>query len=128
MNETFPDDPVYRVSHWDGDVMVIVLMHYIRVFTSLGLVTIPSGFRSDGLSIPRCAWGIIGPGTGRAFRAGLLHDFLYSKSSDHTFRTTRKQADDLFLEAMWRLDIPWAKRRAMYLAVRAFGWKHYKKK
>jgi hypothetical protein len=128
VNENFPDDPEYRVVRWDGDVMVIALIHYIRVLTSLGLVTIPTGFVSDGLSIPQWAWAIVGPSTGRAFRAGLLHDFLYSKASDQVFKTTRKQADDLFLEAMWRLEIPWIKRHAMYLAVRSFGWRFYKKK
>jgi hypothetical protein len=129
MSLHFPDVPQFRPLRWDGDVMVIVLEHYIRCLTSVGWITLPTGMVSDGLSIPRWAWAIIGPGTGRAFMAGLLHDYLYSKASDEKWsHITRKQADDLFLEAQYHLGIPWPKRHAMHAAVRLAGWRSYKKK
>jgi hypothetical protein len=126
MNEHFPDPIRFRVSHWRGDSMVVVLEHYVRVLTSLGWVTIPTGFLSDGMSIPGFAWSIVGPSTGRGFYAGLLHDYLYSKASNGHFTVSRKVADDLFLEALYHLGVPWHKRHAMHAAVRMFGGKSYK--
>ena len=96
MNLHFPDaPPQFRVLRWDGDVMVIVLTHYLRCLTSLGWITVPTGFHSDGLSIPQFAWSVVGPSTGCAFVAGLLHDFLYSKASDVYFKVDRKTADEI---------------------------------
>jgi hypothetical protein len=129
MNLHFPDaPPQFRVLRWDGDVMVIVLTHHLRCLTSLGWITVPTGFHSDGLSIPQFAWSVVGPSTGCAFVAGLLHDFLYSKASDVYFKVDRKTADELFLEAMYHLGVPWHKRHAMHAAVRLAGWKSFKKK
>ena len=125
--ECFPDVPSFRIHGYDGDNMVMMLTHYVRVCTSKGWVTIPTGFLTDGLSIPRFAWPIVGPTTGKAFLAGLLHDYLYSRSSTAHFFVDRKTADSLFLEAMHNLGIGF-RRNLIYSAVRMFGWKHYKKR
>jgi hypothetical protein len=55
----------------------------------------------------------------------LLHDYLYSKASPHDF--TRKVADDLFLEMMFNLGIGF-RRNVIYAAVRAAGWRYFKKR
>jgi len=123
----FPDPLYVRIDGWHGDNAIYVLEHYQRCCTSLGWVTIPTGFRSDGLSIPSFAWPIVGLASGPAFRAGLLHDFLYSKASDRQITVTRKQSDELFLEAMYNLGIGWS-RNVIYAAVRMAGWKCWKKK
>jgi hypothetical protein len=92
----------------------------------MGWVTIPTGYVTDGLSIPSWAWPIVGPRNGPAFGAGLLHDYLYSKASDHHFQVTRAQADSLFREAMYNLGINY-RRNLIYGAVRAAGWRFFKK-
>lgn len=125
----YPDPLLVRLSHWVGFMAIWVLEHYQRMSTSVGVITIPTGFESDGLSIPSFAWPLVGPASGPAFRAGLLHDFLYSKASNAKWgHIDRKTADVLFKEAMYNLDIGWVRREMIYLSVRAFGWKFYKKR
>ncbi len=125
----YPDPLLFRISHWVGDVSVMVLEHYQRFCTSAGWITVPTGTFTDGLSIPKAAWPIVGPANGPAFRAGILHDFLYSKASDrHYGHLDRQDADELFLETMHNLGIGWARRNTIYAAVRAFGWRFYKKR
>lgn len=79
-------------------------------------ITVPAGFVTDFASIPRIplAYWLLG---GTANEAAVIHDFLYRKQF-----TTRKQADQVLLEAMVATDIiPW--RRAMiYFGVRIGGW------
>ena len=107
--------------------MIVRLEHYLSIPTSKGVITIPTGFLSDGLSIPSAARPLVGPATGKPFMAGLLHDFLYSRASTAHFNMTRKDADDLFLEVMFNLGIGF-RRNLIYAAVRSFGWRSYKKK
>jgi len=122
-----PDLPAFRIHSWDGDDMIVRLEHYLVVPTSKGNITIPTGFLSDGLSIPSPFRPLVGPATGRAFVAGLLHDFLYSRSSTAHYNMTRKDADDLFLEVMRNLGIGF-RRNLIYRAVRLFGWRSFKVK
>ena len=117
--------PKTAIDGWSGDIMRLVLFEDFIISTSRGDINIPKGFVTDGLSIPRFAWPIVGPTTGRAFIAGLLHDYLYSKASPHDF--SRAVADQLFLEIMYNLGIGF-RRNIIYSAVRMFGWRFYKKK
>ena len=117
--------PKTTIHGWDGDIILLRLLEDFPVATSRGTIVIPEGFVTDGLSIPRFAWAIVGPATGKAFVAGLLHDYLYSKASPHDF--TRKVADDLFLEMMFNLGIGF-RRNVIYAAVRAAGWRYFKKR
>jgi hypothetical protein len=110
-----------------GDTRIFCLTHYYRVRTSWATITIPTGFLTDGASVPRCFWNVFYP-FGPYFPAALLHDFLYSRASTAHFNMTRKDADNLFLEAMYNLGVGWASRHAIHSAVRAFGWRSYKKK
>jgi hypothetical protein len=124
---TPPEMPTFRIDGWEGDDMVFRLVHYMTVPTSKGAVTVPTGFRTDGLSIPSPFRPLVGPATGRAFISGILHDFLYSKASSHSYSMSRKDADDLFLEVMFNLGIGF-RRNLIYQAVRLFGWRSYKVK
>jgi hypothetical protein len=80
-------------------------------------VYIRAGMRTDGASIPRIAWRLVG----HPFQIPLLgpalgHDALYAAEL-----VSREEADRWFLEAMRRAGIGWAKRNAIWLAVRAGG-------
>lgn len=87
-------------------------------------VDVPDMFRSDGASVPRPFWNIIPP-WGDHGQAAVLHDFLC------TYRTiirngkavtiTRKECDDIFLEAMLVLEVSRAKANTMYAAVRTYA-------
>jgi hypothetical protein len=124
---TEPEMPSFRIHGWIGDDIVVRLEHYVKVPTSKGVITLPTGMLSDGLSIPSLFRPLVGPATGRAFLAGLTHDYLYSKASTASHSMTRKDADDLFLEIMYNLGIGF-RRNLIYAAVRSFGWRSYKKR
>jgi len=81
-------------------------------------IKVPKGFVTDGASIPRIAWTIIGsPFTGRYRNAAVIHDYLYTVQT-----CSRWQADRIFYQAMRALKVsPW-RRSLMHLAVRSFGW------
>lgn len=118
-------------------------------------VVIPVGFITDFASVPFIFWWIFPP-WGRYGKAAVLHDWLYQRrfenkvrceickkvfngedASEHRIETehnswelilgkTRKEADDIFLEAMGVLNVRWWRKYPMYLAVRWFGglaWK-----
>jgi hypothetical protein len=127
MNLLFPDEMILRDAGMRNGSRIFRLVHYYRVITSFGTVTIPTGFETDGASIPRAFWNILQP-FGEYFPAALLHDYLYSKASNGRFETDRWEADLLFLEAMYNLGVPWHTRHVIHSAVRAFGWKSYKKR
>ncbi len=83
--------------------------------------TVPRGFKHDGPSIPRRLQGIVSK-YGNQFQPSIAHDYTYV----HNTGLTRSQADQLFLEGMKQLGVPWYRRRVMYLAVRVGGkgrWK-----
>lgn len=126
MNLCFPDELILRDAGMRGGSRMFRLGSWYRVLTSLGAVTIPAGFLTDGASIPQVFWNILAP-FGEYFPAALLHDYLYSQASTGHFNTTRKQADALFLEAMFNLGVPWHTRHTIHAAVRAFGWRSYKR-
>lgn len=84
---------------------------------------VPIGFITDGASIPKIFWSLVGsPFTGLYRRAALIHDYLY-----FTQTTKRSYADKVFLEAMKVLGVSWWKRRLMWVAVRVGGWRPWNK-
>ncbi len=89
----------------------------LKVNTSQGVVIIPKGFRTDGASIPKIFWPIIGhPFSGDFAVAAVVHDYLY------TFQHgTRKDADQIFKELMIRYGTYKWKVKLMYPSVRIFG-------
>ena len=123
-----PELPAFRVQGWVGEDMLVCLQDSLPVTTSVGVITIQRLFLSDGLSIPAIVRPLVGPATGRPFVAGLLHDFLYSRSSTAHYPMEREDADELFLEVMTNLKIGRVRRMLIYRAVRCFGKPHWKKK
>lgn len=85
-------------------------------------ITVPTLFETDLASIPRPFRNVFRI-HGRNRRAAVLHDWLYAGRQC----VTRADADRLFLDAMKSDGVSWAKRWSMYAAVRAAGWRYYKK-
>ena len=92
----------------------------------------PEGYISDGSSIPKIFWSLIGSPMGESAQSGFLHDFLYTKQGNVQtligFPISRKRCDDIFLESMKVLKINFFKRRLIWLAVRIFGETAWRKK
>ena len=91
-------------------------------------VHIPKGRISDGASIPKFAWSIVGHPMDEYAQGAFVHDDLYTRKI-----YSRKRSDQIFLESMECLDIagyniPLWKRRIIYLTLRLFGWYSWAKK
>ena len=85
------------------------------------LITVPTGFVTNFSSVPAPVRIFIS-GHGNDRWAATVHDYLYSEK-----KFTRKQADDVFLEALECKGANVIKRRFMYRGVRTGGWFFYAK-
>lgn len=86
-------------------------------FTWEGVViTIPSGFKFDGATIPRYFWKIIGhPFTPRFIEASLVHDYLCKN------KMNRRKADRKFRELLRANGVARWRAYLMYGAVRTYA-------
>ena len=80
-------------------------------------ITAPVDFVTDFASVPRVPLAYLLAGN-TAHEAAVIHDFLYNNKPHPC---TRKQADQVFLEAMEITGIVWWRRELMYNAVRLFS-------
>jgi hypothetical protein len=103
---------------------VFILDTYYRYNSSYGVITVPSGFVTDGASIPRIFWPVLGP-HGDYFGAAVIHDYLYSKASQPRWDLDRWECDDVFMEAMFNANVGF-KRHLIHRAVRLFGGKSFR--
>lgn len=85
------------------------------------IVDIPAGFRTDVCSIPWLVQWII-PKEGEHNRPGVVHDWLYATGLSRGKKITRKDADDVLLEALTVVGVRWTRRTAIYVGVRLGGW------
>ena len=82
-------------------------------------IDVPKGFESDGASIPKALWSIVGsPLDGGPLRAAIIHDHLCNEA-----RTPRARrfADTIFAWVMEESGVPQWRRLAMFWAVRLYG-------
>lgn len=85
-------------------------------------ITLPSGFMSDGASVPRFLWWFLPPWGDRATVAALVHDFAcdsLKSGAPVPGGETRAKCDGLFRDALhelgvarWRAWLCWAGVRA----------------
>lgn len=85
----------------------------------VGSVVVPEGFITDFASVPRVPIAFMLFGA-RAHHESVLHDYLYK--IDSIPQVTRKQADDVFLEAMTVRGKGLFVRLMMFAGVRIGGW------
>ncbi|MED62060.1 DUF1353 domain-containing protein [Salmonella enterica] len=79
------------------------------------VISVPAGFITDLVSVPRIFWTLLPP-DGKYAKAAIIHDWMY----DNALRT-KKEADKIFLDGMTVLGVPRWKRTIMYYAVKLFG-------
>lgn len=95
-------------------------------------IRVPKGYKTDLASVPWPATLFI-PKSGDYNPAAVIHDYLYGKRGKvivydsqgqaYAMLYSRKDCDDIFLEAMVALKVNPFKARIIYSAVRTFGWK-----
>lgn len=128
MSLLFPDPIELRDAGIVNGSRIFTLTHYFRYISSLGTITVPTGFHTDGASVPRMFWPIFDPFSGDYFHAALIHDYLYSKCSNGHFDCNRATADRIFKEAMFNRGVGWLTRETIYRAVRIGGGRSWKRK
>ena len=87
--------------------------------------TVRAGFVFDFASIPRLLWPLVPPagdGQNRYGLAAVWHDWLYVHQQIGGRKITRLEADRLFLEIMRYVGVAEWMAKAMFWAVRGFGW------
>ena len=101
----------------DDGTTVVRTLRPLYYQTALGLVVVPENFHSDGASMPRLFWRLIGhPFQMQYLREAILHDWLY-----RTQPCSRALADRIFYELLAGKVKPW-RRRLIYLGLRLGGW------
>jgi hypothetical protein len=89
---------------------------------------VPRGVKTDLASIPAIIKFWMDDDGGFIRDAAVLHDFLYSNKSDHSYpEIDRKKADNILIEAMTDLGASWIKIQSVYWALRIAGGAAYKK-
>jgi hypothetical protein len=99
------------------------------------VIRVPKGYVTDFASVPRFFWRVEPP-LGRAGKAAVVHDYLYSQrgcipidtpdwwpapSGGHFQLYTREEADGIFREALAVLGVGALKRHMLWAAVRVGG-------
>ena len=116
-----PFDKV-QLETYSSDGHNVVLAEPLTYLTRLGqIITVPVGSTSNGASVPSFLWSIFPP-FGKYWRAALLHDYLYGKTT-----LPKAKCDKLFLEAMLDSGVPRLKAETIYLNVKWLGFWAFKK-
>lgn len=98
----------------DPEDKLWVVREDFRVSVDFELFIVPEGYITDLASVPRVplAYWLAG---GRARKAAVFHDYLYSIKKPKAF------ADLCFYHGMRREGVSWPVANLMYAAVAAFG-------
>jgi hypothetical protein len=86
-------------------------------------VTVKSSFITDGASIPKMFWSILGdPLSNDLLKPAIIHDGLYT-----LMQLPRDKCDKLLKEMLLFNGTSQVKANLIYYAVRSFGGSHWKK-
>lgn len=89
-----------------------------------GRLLIPSGFLTDGASVPRAVWSILSDTDPDILYPSYAHDLLYALRGQLPGRSfTREQCDQVIHELMLLSGCPSWKADLVYMALRAGGRK-----
>lgn len=85
-------------------------------------VTVKSGFTTDGASIPKIFWSIIGnPLENDLLKPAIIHDGLYT-----LMKISRLECDKMLKDMLLFNGVSKIKAFFIYYAVRLFGGSHWK--
>lgn len=113
--------------HQKGDGRLFVIDRDFLFISKSGLrITVNQGFETDLATIPRPIWVLLPP-FGIYTDACVVHDWLCSRkgvvgfNGDEPVRITRRECDDILLEAMQDCGVPRWQRCLVYRSVRLFS-------
>ena len=122
MSDKFPDEIHLIDAGMRGSSRIFRLAKRHRFISSRGVITAPENMITDGASVPRIFWSFLDPFSSY-FAAAITHDFLYS-DGNHNF--TRKESDEIFLEAMKEAKVSYVMRKLIYRSVRVGGGRSFR--
>lgn len=106
------------------DRLIAPLVYYSKL---LGCeIVVPAGFVTDYASVPRLPLVYLVVG-GKGQRAAVVHDWLYSGGLVNGRALTRKEADQVFAEALAASGYGATVKSLMYAGVRLGGAPHFTK-
>ena len=112
------------VHHADDNGDIITLLEDLTVRWQDRIVTVPTGFQSDGCSVPEFLWNTVSPQIDpRTLRGAIVHDYLYRNCPADW---VRKDADKLFYDTIKADGFPGFKAYLAYIGVRWFGGKNWR--
>ena len=115
----YSGDPVVK---WNSDGRTMTLMTELSYTDPHGVIwDAPAGSVTDGASIPRYLWSIMGgPFEGQYRNASILHDVAYEKHN-----RPWQDCDRMFYNAMRCSGVSGVEAKTMYYALYKFGhhWK-----
>ena len=86
-------------------------------------VTVPAGYSTDGASIPRLMWSLVGsPFDPRFVAAAVVHDWYCDQSRITGQYFTRRIGDAVFLNLLAVAKVPACKRAAMFVGVSFYSF------
>ena len=95
-----------------------------RCYHKGNLITVKKDFITDGISVPKFAWSLIGPFS-EAFPAALVHDWCFSPFNK---KFGWKESNWMFLELMKEAGVPFVMRWTIYSAVVVGSYPIWKKR
>lgn len=103
-----------------------VMLTFSYTHDEHGKISVPRGFLTDCDSVPRLplAYWLL---KDRTRMSAIVHDWLYFWGKLKGKPIRRKTADRIFLDAMEEEGVGWWRRRAIWLGVRAGGWRPWNK-
>lgn len=124
MRLTLLEDIVYyrKGESTDGECLDEMVNPYYGNISSRKEIIVPSGYTTDGASIPKIFWWLLSPFE-NYFKCCVLHDYLCDLF--HLNLLERKTCDLIFLEAMSEIDIKPSTKWALYFFVRSYGTLRY---
>lgn len=115
------DNIYWSIGHDDEMGDVIYLVTPIRFEFKGETYEIPSGFASDGMSVPRFFWRVLSPKLDfKTLIPSLIHDYMYTYHIG-----TRKEADEYYYDNLIANGFGKIKSSLVYWGVRIGGGSHY---
>lgn len=105
---------------WYGRSITVTTTETVWYRDAITFIEVPAGFTYDLASIPRAMWAVVSPWD--VALESLFHDLLYRAQ-----KVKRRTADQTLFSMMEDRGVPWHIRWAVYLSVRIFGGKAWRK-
>ena len=107
--------------HYEDVQLQPLKSHKVKVLKSFAFngVTVPSGFISDGASVPRIFWSIFPPNRTDYLPCAILHDYLCDLEE-------YRVADEYFKDCLECLKVDRFSRAILYLSVRFYHKLRYR--